>query len=230
MSKQDKGISLLFSSVVSVVVSGILSGVFLWSMKGAIALAGPASPPLRPVASAEKPKGISQAAPLCSAEPSFFDLKAKDIENKEVDLAAYRGKVLMVVNTASRCGFTRQFKELQQLQLKYAKQGFTVLGFPSNDFAGQEPGSNQQIKSFCELNYHVTFPLFSKAPVSGAGKQAVYRFLTAGRPEVAWNFEKFVIDRKGQIAGRFLSKVDPVASDVTAAVEAALAQKTESCQ
>ncbi len=169
--------------------------------------------------------------PLCTAEgPGFFSLKAKGIDGKEVDLSVYRGKVVMVVNTASRCGYTGQYKELQQLQAQYEKRGFTVLGFPSNDFAGQEPGTNEQIKSFCELNYKVTFPLFSKAPVTGEGKQPVYRFLTEGRPEVGWNFEKFVIDRKGQLAGRFLSKIEPMSKEVIATVEAALAQKTDTCR
>ncbi|MBL7686582.1 MAG: glutathione peroxidase [Bdellovibrionaceae bacterium] len=180
---------------------------------------------------AVKPAASTVTTPLCTAEgPGFFDLKAKGIDGKEVDLSVYRGKVVMVVNTASRCGYTGQYKELQQLQAQYEKQGFTVLGFPSNDFAAQEPGTNEQIKSFCELNYKVTFPLFSKAPVTGEGKQPVYRFLTAGRPEVGWNFEKFLIDRKGQIAGRFLSKIEPKSKEVIAALESALAQKTETCR
>lgn len=180
---------------------------------------------------AVKPAASTVTTPLCTAEgPGFFDLKAKGIDGKEVDLSVYRGKVVMVVNTASRCGYTGQYKELQQLQAQYEKQGFTVLGFPSNDFAAQEPGTNEQIKSFCELNYKVTFPLFSKAPVTGEGKQPVYRFLTAGRPEVGWNFEKFLIDRKGQIAGRFLSKIEPKSKEVIAALESALAQKTDTCR
>lgn len=191
------------------------------------ALAGTTAGP----AKVSKSTTSAVSTPLCTVEePGFFDLKAKGIDGKEVDLSAYRGKVVMVVNTASRCGYTGQYKELQQLQAKYEKRGFTVLGFPSNDFAGQEPGTNEQIKSFCELNYKVTFPLFNKAPVTGEGKQPVYRFLTAGRPEVGWNFEKFVIDRKGQIAGRFLSKVEPMSNDVVATVEAALSQKTDACR
>lgn len=204
-------------------VAFILVGSLTLLMTGTVAMAG--------ATKASKSEVSAVSTPLCTAEePGFFGLKAKGIDGKEVDLSAYRGKVVMVVNTASRCGYTGQYKELQRLQARYEKQGFTVLGFPSNDFAGQEPGTNDQIKSFCELNYKITFPLFSKAPVAGEGKQPVYRFLTAGRPEVGWNFEKFVIDRKGQIAGRFLSKIDPMSKDVVATVEAALAQKPDTCR
>lgn len=184
----------------------------------------------QPVATAARSKMSAVTAMRCKVdEPGFFGLKAKSIDGKEIDLSTYRGKVVMVVNTASRCGYTGQYRELQQLQARYEKQGFTVLGFPSNDFAGQEPGSNEQIKSFCELNYNVTFPLFSKAPVTGEGKQPVYRFLTTGGPEVGWNFEKFVIDRNGKVAGRFLSKINPTAKEVETVLESALAQKTEKC-
>lgn len=162
-------------------------------------------------------------------------------------LGAHRGKVLLVVNTASQCGLTPQYAGLQALQDRYGAQGFEVLGFPSNDFGAQEPGSDAEIKSFCETGFGVTFPLYAKAPVSGPDKQPLYAALSAALPdkqgdpesfrerlrgygmtpnpdpEVLWNFEKFVIGRDGSVVARFAPAVAPEDAMVTGAIEAALA-------
>lgn len=156
------------------------------------------------------------------AASGFYGLSAESIEDKKVPLAQYAGKVALVVNTASECGFTGQYKDLEALYLKYKDRGFVVLGFPSNDFGSQEPGSNAQIKQFCEKKFKVSFPLFSKAPVKGAAKQPVYAYLVqnaapAGE-EVSWNFEKFLIDPQGKIVGRFKSSVSPSAPELDKAI------------
>ncbi len=151
----------------------------------------------------------------------------KSIDGTDVDLNAYQGKVVLVVNVASRCGATPQYKGLQALYEKYKDQGFVVLGFPANDFGAQEPGSDEQIKEFCTSKYDVTFPMFAKITVKGAGKPKLYQVLTetadpAG--EIGWNFEKFLIGKDGQVAGRFKTRVSPDDADLVAAIEAALAK------
>ena len=161
---------------------------------------------------------------------SFFDLSATDIEGKTADMKRFQGKVLLVVNTASKCGYTEQYKGLQALQDKYGANGFTVLGFPSNDFGGQEPGSNGEIKKFCALKYAVTFPMFSKNPVKGNEKQPIYQFLTSTAPaedsgEVKWNFEKFLISSNGKVVGRFRSSVAPEDFKITSQIEKYLSNK-----
>ncbi len=160
---------------------------------------------------------------------SLYAMKAKSIDGADVDLAQYAGKVALVVNTASKCGYTPQYKPLQELYDRYSKQGFVILGFPSNDFLWQEPGSNNEIKKFCLLHYGVTFPLFAKDHVKGRHKQPVYSFLTSspvgkkdGDP--GWNFTKFIIDKNGQVAARFPTKVDPLDSRVTGKIEELLKQ------
>ena len=132
---------------------------------------------------------------------SLFDLEAVSIDGKVVPLSQYRGQVSLIVNTASKCGFTKQYEDLETLYQKYRRRGFVVLGFPSNDFMGQEPGTDEEIRDFCLFNYGVTFPLFTKGPVTGANKQSVYRFLTeeSGYSEVRWNFEKFLLDSLGEV-------------------------------
>jgi glutathione peroxidase len=142
-------------------------------------------------------------------------------------LGKYQGKVALVVNTASKCGFTPQYKDLESLYEKYQDQGFVVLGFPSNDFGAQEPGSDAEIKKFCELNYKVKFPLMPKAPVKGEAKQPAYKYLTEKtredlRGEVEWNFEKFLVGKDGQVVARFKSKVSPSDPQVTSKIEALL--------
>jgi len=160
----------------------------------------------------------------------FYLQQATSMDGKAAPLSVYAGKVALVVNTASRCGFTGQYEGLQALQAKYRGRGLVVLGFPSNDFLWQEPGSNQEIKLFCEKNYKVDFPLFNKDHVKGDSKQSVYKFLTEGpqkdfNGEVSWNFEKFLIGRDGKIVARFKSKVSPEDPDLVSKLESALAVK-----
>lgn len=164
----------------------------------------------------------SLSSNIWSAPANFYALTAKDIEGKPVKLDKYKGKVTLVVNTASQCGFTPQYKDLEGLQEQYKAKGLVILGFPSNDFGGQEPGSDADIKKFCESKYKVSFPLFSKSVVKGEQKQPVYQFLTQNAPEkgeVAWNFEKFLISRDGKVVGRYKSKVEPLSPELTAAIE-----------
>jgi glutathione peroxidase len=160
---------------------------------------------------------------------SLYDIPLKDIDGKPTSLAAYKGKVLLIVNVASKCGNTPQYAALEAMQKKYEAQGFTILGFPCNDFAGQEPGSAEQIKEFCTKNYDVTFPLFEKLHVKGPEQHPLYAALTGKDSPVPgpidWNFAKFVISRDGKIITRFKASVKPDNQEVTSAVEAAIAAK-----
>lgn len=152
----------------------------------------------------------------------FYDFPAEAIDGKKVELKGYKGKVALVVNTASRCGFTEQYKDLQATYEKYKSKGFVVLAFPSNDFAMQEPGSNAEIKKFCDLNYRVKFPMFAKGKVIGPAKQPVYKFLTEGKKfggEISWNFEKFLVNKDGEVVARFDPAVSPADPKVTGRIE-----------
>jgi glutathione peroxidase len=159
---------------------------------------------------------------------SIYSFSLKDIEGKEVSLDQYRGKVLLLVNVASKCGLTPQYEALQKVYMKYKDQGFVILGFPANNFAGQEPGSNEEIKSFCSLNYGVTFPLFSKISVKGSDIHPLYRYLTDKETnpqfggEIKWNFNKFLIDKNGKVIARFEPQVKPDNEQVIQAIESAL--------
>jgi glutathione peroxidase len=153
---------------------------------------------------------------------SFYDLTANTIDGKTAHLADYKGKVLLVVNTASECGFTPQYAGLEKLYEQYNDRGVVVLGFPSNDFGGQEPGSAAEIKTFCEQKYHVTFPMFAKIKVAGEGQSPVYKFLAALHGEPKWNFHKYVVGKDGQVRAAFASKVKPDSPELTGAIEAAL--------
>jgi glutathione peroxidase len=160
---------------------------------------------------------------------SLYDIPLKDIDGKDTSLKAYQGKVLLIVNVASKCGFTPQYEGLEALQKKYEAQGFTVLGFPCNDFASQEPGTPEEIKAFCSSKYNVTFPLFEKLHVNGKERHPLYVAL-AGKDSpfpgnIKWNFGKFVIGRDGKIVKRFGSTDKPESPEVTGAIEAALAAK-----
>ena len=163
--------------------------------------------------------------------PQVLNFKMKSLTGKDVDLSQYKGKVVMMVNTASKCGLTPQYKGLQELHTKYAPQGLAILGFPANDFGKQEPGSDEEIGAFCQKNYGVEFDMFSKVAVTGENKCPLYKHLTSAETnpkfpgEISWNFEKFLIDRNGEIIGRFSPKVAPGSPEVVQAVEAALAQK-----
>jgi glutathione peroxidase len=170
------------------------------------------------------------AAGLRAAEKTdLYSLSLKDIDGKSTTLKPYAGKVLLVVNVASKCGFTPQYAALEALQQKYGPKGFTVLGFPCNQFRGQEPGTAEEIKQFCTSKYNVTFPLFEKIEVNGPNRAALYEIL-AGKDAVSpgdirWNFTKFLISREGKVLNRFEPKVKPDSTEITEAIEAALAAK-----
>jgi glutathione peroxidase len=180
---------------------------------------------------------------------SVYDYKAKTIRGTEASLADYEGKVLLIVNTASKCGFTPQYAELQKLYEQFKDQGLIVLGFPSNQFGGQEPGTNEEVDTFCQINYGVTFPLFEKIEVKDDNKHPLFAYLTEEAPfegfdqnnptgkmlhamfaekmpeqlqndEIKWNFTKFLIDREGQVVKRFESTVDPL--DIAPEIQAVL--------
>ena len=157
---------------------------------------------------------------------SVHDFKVKTIDGKEASLSQYKGKALLIVNTASECGYTPQYAGLEALYEKYKDRGFTVLGFPSNDFGAQEPGTNAEIKKFCELRYKTTFPLFSKIPVKGPDADPLYKYLTGlpGRQggAITWNFNKFLIAPDGKVIEHFDSKVEPMSPDLTAKLEQVL--------
>lgn len=158
----------------------------------------------------------------------LYDIPFNDIEGQPASLRAYRGKVLLIVNVASRCGLTPQYEQLEALQKKYADRGFTVLGFPCNDFGAQEPGTPAEIKAFCSTKYNVTFPLFEKVHVKGPGQHPLYAALTGPAAkfpgEISWNFGKFLVGKTGEVLRRFDPRTKPDDPAVIAAIEAALAE------
>ena len=159
---------------------------------------------------------------------SIYDFSLKDIDRKEVNLSQYRGKVVLVVNVASRCGYTPQYEGLQKIYTKYKDRGFVILGFPANNFMSQEPGTDEEIKTFCSTKYNVTFPIFSKISVKGDDIHPLYKYLTSKEtnPEfggdIKWNFSKFLVDKSGKIIARFEPKVTPESDPVIQAIEKAL--------
>ena len=161
---------------------------------------------------------------------SLHDFSMKNIDGEDQSLADFEGKVVLLVNVASQCGLTPQYKGLEALQQKYAEHGFAVLGFPCNQFAGQEPGSDVDVKQFCETSFGVTFPMFSKIDVNGDDQAPLYKWLTStpttpeAEGDIKWNFGKFLIGKKGQILARFEPPTDPEAKEVLAEIEAALAE------
>ena len=166
---------------------------------------------------------------VTASAASLYDVAVKDIDGKATTLAPYQGRVLLVVNVASACGFTPQYKGLEAVFAKYQDQGLTVLGFPCNQFGGQEPGTNAEIKQFCSVNFHVTFPLFDKIEVNGQNRHPLYVML-AGKDspfpgDIGWNFTKFLVGRDGRILQRFNSAATPDSPEVIKAIEAALAAK-----
>lgn len=147
---------------------------------------------------------------------SIYEFKAMTIKGEEKALSEYEGNVMLVVNTASNCGFTPQFKELQDLYESYKDRGFIILGFPSNQFMNQEPGTNQDIQEFCQLNYGVTFPMFGKVDVNGANAHPLFTYLTEkekgllGSKSIKWNFTKFLINQKGEVVKRYAPSTSPI--------------------
>jgi len=176
----------------------------------------------------------AQSAPKQSAPIWAFTMR--NIDGKLVKLSRFRGKVLLIVNTASHCGNTPQYSALEELYVKYKSRGLVVLGFPANDFNSQEPGTNQEIKEFCTSTYHVTFPMFSKIVVKGDGQAPLYSYLTSKETDpqfggdIDWNFAKFIINRKGEIVGRFPAKLKPNSPEVIAAIESQLKPERQASQ
>jgi len=164
------------------------------------------------------------AAQQPAAVSSFYDLKTLNLDGTPGDLAQYKGKVSLVVNVASKCGYTPQYEGLENLQKEMKGKGFNVLGFPSNDFGGQEPGTAQEIATFCRLTYGVTFPMFEKVVTrKGAGQSPIYTFLGASGQLPAWNFSKYVVDKQGRVVAFFPSEVTPEDPALRAALAKALA-------
>jgi len=153
---------------------------------------------------------------------SLYELKVNSLDGKPVDLGQYKGHVVLVVNVASKCGFTPQYAGLEKLYLDYKDKGFVVLGFPANDFGHQEPGTPEEIAAFCTSKYSVTFPMFEKVVTKGPGQSPVYQFLTTGFPAPTWNFCKYLVDPNGKVLKEFPSKVKPDDKELTDAIDAAL--------
>ena len=174
---------------------------------------------------------MTTTATDAAKEKSVYDFTMKDIDGKDVKLDAYKGKVALLVNTASKCGYTPQYEGLERIHAKYKDQGFVVLGFPANNFGGQEPGSNEEIKEFCTLKYKVSFPMFAKISVKGEDQHPLYKYLTDANTnpqfagDIKWNFNKFLVDKNGSVIARFDSKATPESEAVTSAIEKALAQQ-----
>lgn len=176
--------------------------------------------------------GFGIIADRASADPkkesSMYAFTMKNIDGQDVKLDAYKGKVVMIVNTASKCGLTPQYEGMEALYDKYKDRGFVVLGFPANNFMGQEPGTEKEIKEFCQLKYDVSFPMFSKISVKGPDQHPFYAFLTDKKSnpgfdgDITWNFEKFLADRSGKIIARFSPKTDPKDPEIVKAIEGAL--------
>jgi glutathione peroxidase len=161
-------------------------------------------------------------------QPGIVDHVVESLDGEIVDLASFRGKALLIVNTASECGYTPHYAGLQELSQRYADRGLLVLGFPSNDFGGQEPGSHEQIRAFCTKNFGVTFPMFAKIHTKGPEIAPLYRTLTqegpaATRGDVKWNFTKFLVDQDGMIVARFEPRTEPLSPDIVSAIELLLA-------
>jgi len=154
---------------------------------------------------------------------TIYETEATTIDGEEITLEKYAGDVILIVNTASECGYTPQYKGLQELYETYSDQGLTILGFPANNFGGQEPGSDEEILQFCEVNYGVEFPMFSKVSVKGGDIHPLFNYLTTTENEdfegeINWNFEKFLIDRNGNLIRRFRSKVEPMSDELTGSI------------
>ena len=179
----------------------------------------------------EKLRRMTQDEPAKAAAPgAVYAFEAKLNDGTVRRLSDYKGQVLLIVNTASRCGFTPQYEGLEALHKKYKDQGLRVLGFPSNDFGAQEPGSDADIKGFCSLNFGVTFDLFSKVAVKGAAQHPLYKFLTTESGHngaIAWNFAKFLVDREGKVVERFGPDTEPGSARLVQWIEGLLAKKGE---
>jgi glutathione peroxidase len=178
------------------------------------------------------PLSVVTAADDAKKPTSVLDFHAKDIDGKDVDLAKYKGDVFLIVNTASQCGLTPQYKDLEAIYEKYKEKGFEILAFPANEFGKQEPGSNDEIKEFCSSKYKVTFPLFSKIVVKGKGIDPLYEYLTSKKTnpkfagDIPWNFTKFLVNKKGEVIARYNSERKPDWKKIEDAIEKALDEKS----
>lgn len=155
---------------------------------------------------------------------NIFQFTVETIDGRSVDLKEFSNQVLLVVNTATRCGFSGQLDDLEQLYQRYKDKGFSVLAFPSNDFGSQEPGDNSEVKAYCSSNFNFTYPMMAKNPVTGTNKQEVYKFLTeesadAFKGDPGWNFVKFLVNRQGQVVGRYSSMTNPLSKSITNEIE-----------
>jgi len=165
---------------------------------------------------------------LMAAEKTVYDFTLNSIDGQSAPLSAYKGKVVLLVNVASRCGYTPQYTALESIYEKYKDRGFVIVGIPANNFGGQEPGTNEEIKTFCSAKYHVTFPMMAKVSVKGTDITPLYQFLTDKNlhpqtgGEIGWNFTKFLVGPDGNVIARFDSKVTPDSPEVTSAIEKAL--------
>lgn len=173
-------------------------------------------------------EAASEGSLMAVKTTSLYDFTMDDIDGKPVNLGHYKGKVLLLVNTASLCGNTPQYTDLESVYEQYRDKGFEVLAFPANNFGQQEPGTNAEIKGFCLTKYSVSFPLFSKISVKGSDKHPLYQYLTEHSPfpgEVEWNFQKYLVDRSGNIVGRFHHRTKPLSPEVIREIERVLAAK-----
>ena len=196
------------------------AGVLLMAVMAGILTGNGCAPP---------DKGLKQ-------EGTVLKFTMKSLDDKDIDLTKYAGRVVMIVNVASKCGYTPQYKQLQQLHEKYAEQGLAILGFPCNQFLWQERGSATEIQEFCRVNYGVTFDMFAKVEVNGKNACDLYKFLTTldtqpkGAGKIGWNFEKFIVDRNGNVVARFGSSTKPDSPEIVAVIERELAKPAASTE
>lgn len=162
-----------------------------------------------------------QTVPAKNDTINIHDVKVRTMDGQDKSLSEYKGKVLLIVNVASKCGYTPQYEGLEKIYEKYKDKGFEILAFPCNDFGGQEPGTNEEIQNFCKTSYNVSFALFDKVKVLGNEKSGLYSKLINFEPagDISWNFEKFIIDKNGNVTGRYKSKVKPESDEIAAAIE-----------
>jgi glutathione peroxidase len=173
-------------------------------------------------------KDRMQGAQMPPQSSSIYDFTMNDIDGKPVPLSQFRGKTVLLVNTASFCGNTPQYSDLQTMYERYQSKGFEILAFPANNFGQQEPGTNEEIKGFCFTKYSLTFPLFSKISVKGSDKHPLYRYLTEESPfpgEVEWNFQKYLVDSKGTVVGRYHHRTKPTSDEIVRDIEDTLAAR-----
>ena len=222
---------ILMNALSSATIICGLAAVFLSSQNPSLLMAQETAPKA-PEAAASKEQPEEQNQMQSEHPTDLLDVKMKSISGEEVDLAKYKGNVIVIVNTASKCGFTRQYKQLEKLYKSHHEQGLVVLGFPCNQFGDQEPGSSEEILDFCKKKFDVSFDLFEKSDVNGEERNPVYKSLCdldlkpKGKGDVSWNFEKFVVGRDGVPVARFSSRVGPKDEEFVALLKTELAKET----